>query len=177
VDPPLPAHQAVWEADFVTNTGGCFFLLNALNRPALQALRQAWDEPHAGWRALVRLALSLDWQPDEALARFLAAGCGLRPGQAQDLDVRRALSRLSDGHDAVSLREAVQKQVGATALQAALAPRPARLCATASHIDLHLRLRDVDLAVRRQGLDLDPGWLPWLGRVLRFHYDWEGASP
>jgi len=24
--------------------------------------------------------------------------------------------------------------------------------------------------VRRLGLDLDPGWLPWFGRVVRFHY-------
>jgi len=24
--------------------------------------------------------------------------------------------------------------------------------------------------VRRVALDVDPGWLPWLGCVVRFHY-------
>jgi hypothetical protein len=24
--------------------------------------------------------------------------------------------------------------------------------------------------VRRLGLDIDPGWLPWFGRVVAFHY-------
>jgi hypothetical protein len=28
----------------------------------------------------------------------------------------------------------------------------------------------VSLAVRRAGLDLDPGWVPWFGRVVGFHY-------
>ena len=25
--------------------------------------------------------------------------------------------------------------------------------------------------VRLAGLDINPGWLPWLGRVVQFHYD------
>jgi hypothetical protein len=25
--------------------------------------------------------------------------------------------------------------------------------------------------VRRAGLDLDPGWIPWLGAVVRFVYE------
>jgi hypothetical protein len=28
----------------------------------------------------------------------------------------------------------------------------------------------VDIEVRRAGLDLDPGWVPWLGRVVTFGY-------
>lgn len=35
-------------------------------------------------------------------------------------------------------------------------------------VDVHLRLDDVDVDVRRAGLDLDPGWVPWLGTVVRF---------
>jgi hypothetical protein len=27
--------------------------------------------------------------------------------------------------------------------------------------------------VRRAGLDVDPGWLPWFGRVVNFHFDRE----
>ena len=38
-------------------------------------------------------------------------------------------------------------------------------------IELHLPLAGVDTAIRRLGLDLDPGFLPWLGCVLRICYD------
>jgi hypothetical protein len=38
-------------------------------------------------------------------------------------------------------------------------------------VDVHLRLGDVDVDVRRAGLDLDPGWVPWLGTVMRFVHD------
>lgn len=51
-----------------------------------------------------------------------------------------------------------------------LVVRPGRVAATPTHVDLLLDHRQVDLRVRRAGLDLDPGWLPWLGRVVRFHY-------
>ena len=53
---------------------------------------------------------------------------------------------------------------------------PARLIASASHVDLHFRLNDVRLPVRRVGLDINPGWLPWLGRVVTFHYG-SGLEP
>jgi hypothetical protein len=38
-------------------------------------------------------------------------------------------------------------------------------------IELRLALDAVDLDVRRAGLDLDPGFIPWLGTVIRFVYD------
>jgi hypothetical protein len=37
-------------------------------------------------------------------------------------------------------------------------------------IEIRLDLREVATDVRRVGLDLDPGWLPWLGVVMRFAY-------
>ena len=53
---------------------------------------------------------------------------------------------------------------------------PARLIADSSHINLHFRLNDAQLAVRRVGLDINPGWVPWLGRVVAFHYG-SGMEP
>jgi len=37
-------------------------------------------------------------------------------------------------------------------------------------IDIHQPIAQVDVRVRRAALDLNPGWLPWLGCVLRFIY-------
>ncbi|WP_415259014.1 hypothetical protein [Thauera phenylacetica] len=53
---------------------------------------------------------------------------------------------------------------------ASLCLRPARLDLTPTHVDVWLALDELDLRVRRAGLDLDPGWVPWFGRVVCFHY-------
>ena len=52
----------------------------------------------------------------------------------------------------------------------ALVLRPARVSATRTHLDLLFDHQLADLRVRRAGLDVDPGWIPWLGLVIRFHY-------
>jgi len=46
-----------------------------------------------------------------------------------------------------------------------------RLFVTTSHVDLVLRLDQINLAARLQGLDQDPGWLPHWGRVIKFHFE------
>lgn len=53
---------------------------------------------------------------------------------------------------------------------ASLVMRPAAFGLTATHADVFFRLSDADMRVRRAGLDFDPGWVPWLGRVVAFHY-------
>ncbi|HEY2289287.1 MAG TPA: hypothetical protein VGM86_01180, partial [Thermoanaerobaculia bacterium] len=52
-----------------------------------------------------------------------------------------------------------------------LVQRPGQVIATRTHLDVFLDPRQVEIRVRRAGLDLDPGWVPWLGRVVRFHYE------
>ncbi len=48
--------------------------------------------------------------------------------------------------------------------------RPGRVILTATHWDVIFNLNQVDLQLRRVALDVDPGWVPWLGRVVQFHY-------
>ena len=62
---------------------------------------------------------------------------------------------------------------------ATLVLRPARLALTPTHADVRAGLGAIDLRVRRAGLDIDPGWVPWLGRIVAFHYDarHDGAPP
>ncbi|MQA90379.1 MAG: hypothetical protein GEU90_09095 [Gemmatimonas sp.] len=52
-----------------------------------------------------------------------------------------------------------------------VARREARFVASPGWIDVVLSLDDVAVEVRRAGLDLDPGWIPWLGTVVRFVYE------
>ncbi len=54
---------------------------------------------------------------------------------------------------------------------ASLVRRRADVQVTETHLDVFFSLRDLDIRIRRAGLDVDPGWVPWLGRVVQFHYD------
>lgn len=42
--------------------------------------------------------------------------------------------------------------------------------ATATHLDVLYPLDEVELRLRRLGLDSDPGWVPWFGRIVAFHF-------
>jgi hypothetical protein len=51
-----------------------------------------------------------------------------------------------------------------------LARRPGTITGRPGWLEVHLPLDAVDIAVRRAGLDIDPGWVPWLGTVVRYRY-------
>ncbi|WP_190285597.1 hypothetical protein [Montanilutibacter psychrotolerans] len=51
-----------------------------------------------------------------------------------------------------------------------LVRRPAHLALSTTHLDLWFDPVLAQMRLRRSGLDLDPGWLPWFGRVVAFHY-------
>jgi len=48
--------------------------------------------------------------------------------------------------------------------------RAGRISATSTHLDVQFPASDADIRIRRSGLDIDPGWLPWFGRVVHFQY-------
>jgi hypothetical protein len=48
--------------------------------------------------------------------------------------------------------------------------REAMILSEPGWVEVEFALADVDPAIRRAGLDLDPGYLPWLGLVLKYRY-------
>jgi len=52
--------------------------------------------------------------------------------------------------------------------------RPGRVVLSRSHWDVVFDINQTDLRLRRLALDSDPGWVPWLGKVVQFHYDTQG---
>ena len=52
-----------------------------------------------------------------------------------------------------------------------LVRRPALQALTPTHAELRFEMRTSELRIRRFGLDLDPGWVPWFGRVITFRYE------
>ncbi len=51
-----------------------------------------------------------------------------------------------------------------------LVRREGRLRVSRTHADLEMPLHSAAAALRIGGWDIDPGWAPHLGRVIRFHY-------
>ena len=59
-------------------------------------------------------------------------------------------------------------EVGLTMRQ--LVHRTGAIVASSNRIDVFMQDSDVDPRVHRAALDADPGWVPWLGRTIQFHY-------
>lgn len=92
-----------------------------------------------------------------------------------DPAVRRAVRDLA--HDwitatAARLRDADPEAAAdpVTAV-ASLAHRSGVVHAGPGWLELTMPLEQVSTTVRRAGLDLDPGWVPWLGFVVRYRYE------
>lgn len=54
--------------------------------------------------------------------------------------------------------------------------RPGQIYVTPTHLEVELDHHLADVRIRQAGLDLDPGWTPWFGRVVLFHYRYGGRS-
>ena len=52
----------------------------------------------------------------------------------------------------------------------ALVRRPGRLDVSPTEIVVSFDLAQLDIRLRRVALDVDPGWVPWLGRIVKFVY-------
>ncbi|AGA33789.1 hypothetical protein TVNIR_2131 [Thioalkalivibrio nitratireducens DSM 14787] len=147
-----------------TGQGGLFYLVNVLEHPQIRRWleqRQAWQALPDGWLWMFRLGRELDFDPEDPLAHFLAGQAGLNDPaaleNAPELPHRREL---------LAQIVRVYRELWNPDLLAV----PGRLVYTESHLDLQLPLQAVRLPVRLAGLDVNPGWVPWLGRVVTFIY-------
>ncbi|MCB8745459.1 hypothetical protein LHU53_00895 [Rhodoferax sp. U2-2l] len=66
------------------------------------------------------------------------------------------------------LRRALRQHAGLDL--ADVVRRTGWVSATATHLDVLYPLDEVELRLRRLGLDSDPGWVPWFGRIVAFHF-------
>ncbi|NMT64983.1 hypothetical protein [Marinobacter orientalis] len=163
----LPQNQSLAiRSDRVrTDMGGALYLLNILNRPPIQAImEQAWQTLPSGWAWLYRLARELDLDQEDPLCAFLAERLGL-----ESVAELESLPQLPQRQAVLSL--AGQWFSWEDLWSPTLIRVPAELAYTPGHLDLYLDNSQVRLELRLAGLDLNPGWLPWLGTVVTFHFD------
>lgn len=153
-----------------TREGGLFLLLNFVLRPEAQALIARHGGMTAlpgGWAWLYRLGMALGLAENGPLARWLAQLMGL-----DDVAGLTELAPLPGGSALAALGARLYKGDGVHGplWRKQLLARPALVSCTRSHLDICYPREHASLAVRLAGLDLDPGWVPWLGRVVAFHY-------
>jgi hypothetical protein len=58
---------------------------------------------------------------------------------------------------------------------ATLVRRPGRVHLSRTHVDVLFPLSQLDVRVRRVALDVNPGWVPWMARIVEFKYEEHGA--
>lgn len=162
--PPVTAPDTGF-CTLLTRQGGLLYLLNFLNRPEAQTLLRTHAQTlPSGWGWLYRLGQELALDETDPLLDFIATQLGLTH--------REALQELPPLPARTGLLALVQRWYQPTGLWTpGLLALDARLQATPSHLDLYASLHAVRLPLRLAGLDLNPGWLPWLGRVVTFHFD------
>lgn len=169
-----------------TPWGGLLFLLHVVGDLADEADDPA--EPVLTWPptalALHRVAHTLasralpDMDPPRPDDPAVLAFAGLAPDAAppepgSDHQPPVAAHARADAIVAALRARLVGSTVGAApepALLAAVLRRAATITADPGWLDVELDLDQICVVVRRAGLDLDPGWIPWLGRVVRFRY-------
>lgn len=163
------------EPPLVTLWAGLLFFLNTaadadipqaiLDDPALPD-RPLWQTLQAIAQCLVPVAaddpavraLSGRQEPSQSVRPFIATESARIERYASHWATVTASRIAEDGPD-------VEEMCTRVAL------RRGTLVAEPGWLDVHLAIEDVDVEARRAGLDLDPGWVPWLGMVVRFCYD------
>ena len=142
--------------------GGTLYLLNFLNRPQVQAImEQAWQALPNGWAWLYRLGRELELDREDPLCDLMADRLGLE--SAAELEDLPPIPRRTE-----LLSLAAQWYDPRELWSPPLLRIPAEFSFTPGHLDLYMDDRQVNLASRLAGLDLNPGWLPWLGTVVTF---------
>ncbi len=173
-NPKIPPISRIVNPNFITQSGGFFYLINAL-RPLLttgllatQSLDTLSPTLASGWLWLLDCARLLAEREgielDQPLLRFIAQiiGCN-NPAELLETPPSPQAQNL--------FAQLEQRLAGKRFWQdKSLLTCWAQVTADASHIDVFYSLNAVRLDIRLAGLDVNPGWAPWLGRVVTFHY-------
>lgn len=161
-----------------TRFGGLLFLLGVIEDLGLpdEMLSQAMLGPRSLCWTLHQLALAL--APIEADDPAALAFAGLLPDakppdaeQSAPGEIEAGAVQNFAGRIIGRLRALLDWDADDAALIAFVCRRHAEIVADPGWIEVRFPLDDVTTELRRAGLDLDPGYLPWLGAVVRFVYE------
>ena len=171
VEPSLPQIQR--QRGF-SHAGGLLLLLGILddNDLAREIVESELGSRRTQAWALHQLALVLAGVDGRDAAALAFAGLGPQsdppslgeepPTLAEKAQLLIWRSRLQD--------ELETRVPGRKSVLPWVCQRKAEIVADPGWIEVHLSLEELSTEIRRAALDLDPGYLPWLGAVVKFVY-------
>jgi hypothetical protein len=157
----IQALAPVWGTPRLSAYAGLFFLIPLLTRLEMgQVLATHPELIERDWAILLlhRIGSRLGVSPGDPVFEALPMA-GRSPDDADRHRTAEWIRSVRRWHR-VNLRRPLMT----------LARRTGRVAATPTHIDVLFGLDQVDIVIRKAGLDIDPGWVPWLGRLVQFHY-------
>lgn len=125
------------------------------------------------WLALLQRECCRLWRLplDESLQALLLEAGGLEAGGLEEQDVQDSSADEWLATSLLSACEFLQRRMDYFHLHPSdWWAVPARVQLEQAHWQVYLHESVVRLDVRLAGLDLNPGWVPWLGRVMYFHF-------
>lgn len=169
-----------------THAGGLFFLLNAMRCVGMaEALASGLAIPNFAPRVLRSLAAHARVATDDPVLLWLDSLLADSPALPLHLSVEtswwpanlRSSPRISTVEDlvriwSIAVRRWCWRSAGVSVRQ--IVARGGVFAVNRTDLDVSLPIDAADVLVRKAGLDLDPGWLLWFGRVVRFHYLFPG---
>jgi hypothetical protein len=171
-----------------TEYAGLYFLLNVLARLGIARAEAACSAPEFVPELVRALARSAGVAKHDPILAGLARCATPEPGTADSAEVVQTVSAVACWPTSmlerpvwqttslehmlriwvVAARRFCLRSTGLTLRF--IVRRPGRIQVTKTELDVTLPLDTVDLRLRRAGLDLDPGFVPWFGKVVRFRY-------
>ena len=165
----------------LTRFGGLIFLLGLVEE--LKLVDEILAHPALGARPFRRVMrwLALALAPVEENDPAALAFAGLppdtelpldreQPGEIETGAINSLAARIVE-HLSALIDQRVEWGGDRAALIEFVCHRSAEIVADPGWIDVRFSLDEVATEIRRAGLDLDPGYVPWLGVVVRFIYE------
>jgi hypothetical protein len=161
----------------ISRVGGLMYLLNVIGRS--YGLSRNGEDPRVAHRGLrwvlhqVGMALTGADAADAAVLAFAGLPPNAPPPSAQETPATPS-DREATAETGAAITRAVRGLLGRDepdgVLIASVCRRAAEIVAEPGLIEVRFPLDEVAIDLRRAGLDRDPGWVPWLGVVVRFTY-------
>ncbi len=145
---------------YQTQYGGIFFLINAL------LLAKCTDD--------IQQSRVVPWELIQHMANML--GCGTDSGLTEFLENQLTMSEeegalLPASHLAEKLTPQVIYRFNQhLQWDADFFLLRARIEQRLPYINVYFHMSSIQLPLRVLGLDINPGWQPWLGQVIKYHY-------
>lgn len=178
-DPELNEVQALSAPElFTTEWGGIFFLytlMDELSLPKQMMNDSTLMQRPMGWllqRLIEGLCPALEGEA--VVVVFAGADADAPAPWVEEAPINQAEQAVLNGYVleiSHTLQQRLQWPGETVAMLAWICQRPAQLRLEPAWLTVLLPVTEIDTEIRRAALDLNPGYLAWLGRVVEFIYE------